>query len=131
MGVKRGGMKKTVLVIEDEESIREYMCFLLEKNGYGVVEAKNGAEGLEHFSRNKVDLVVTDMIMPGGDGTEIMNAMRNAASTVPVIAVSGAMSFKDLVAGAGKGGADAVIQKPFTENDFIKTIRECVEIKRG
>jgi DNA-binding response OmpR family regulator len=124
-------MNKTILVIEDEESIREYMCYLLEKNGYRVVEAKNGVEGLEHFSRKNVDLVVTDMIMPGGDGSEIMAAMRKAASTVPVIAVSGAMSFKDLVVGAGKGGADAVIQKPFTESDFLKTIRECMEIKRG
>jgi DNA-binding response OmpR family regulator len=122
-------MKKNVLVIEDEESIREYMCYILQKNGYHVDEAKNGAEGLEHFTRGKVDLVVTDMVMPGKDGGEIMRTIRKVDPAVAMVAVSGAMSFTELVAGAaaGKGGADEVIQKPFTENEFLKTIRRCLK----
>ncbi len=115
-------MKKKVLVIEDEESIREYMCFILENNGFKVVEAKNGTEGLEQFSKNDFDLVVTDMIMPEHDGTEITLAIRKEDPDVVVVAISGAMSYRELLTGAGKSGADAVVQKPFTEIEFLKTI---------
>ena len=124
---RRGLMKKNVLVIEDEESIREYMCYILQKNGYHVDDAKNGTEGLEHFTRGKVDLVITDMVMPDKDGGEIMQTIRKVDPAVAVIAVSGAMSFTELVAEAGRDGADEVIQKPFTENEFLKTIRRCLK----
>jgi DNA-binding NtrC family response regulator len=120
-------MNKKVLVIEDEESIREYMCYILENNGFQVVEAENGTEGLKHFPGKGIDLVITDMVMPDHGGGEIMAAIREADPEVPVIAVSGAMSFNELVTDAGKGGAEAVLQKPFTEQEFLKTIRRCMK----
>jgi DNA-binding NtrC family response regulator len=120
-------MKKKALVIEDEESIREYMSYILRNNGFQVVEAKNRTEGLQYFSGAHIDLVLTDMVMPDGGGGEIMAAIRGANPAVPVIAVSGAMSYNELVAGAGKGGADATIQKPFTESELMNTIRRCMK----
>jgi|WetSurMetagenome_2_1015567.scaffolds.fasta_scaffold142838_1 CheY-like chemotaxis protein len=122
-------MKKKVLVIEDEESIREYMCFILGNNGFKVVEAKNGAEGMDQFSKDGFDLVVTDMVMPGHDGNETMQAIRKIDPNVVVVAISGAMSYRELLTGAGKSGADAVVQKPFTEIEFLKTIHRAVSKK--
>jgi CheY-like chemotaxis protein len=116
-------MKKKALIIEDEESIREYMCFILENIGFTVVEAKNGKEGLEQFSKGGFSLVVTDMVMPGHGGSEILKEIRRTDPNMPVVAISGAMSYRDLLTGAGRNGADAVVQKPFTENEFIKVIR--------
>jgi DNA-binding response OmpR family regulator len=119
-------MKKKILLIEDEESIREYMSFLLQNNGFQVIEAKNGAEGMTFFSKEKFDLVVTDIVMPEKDGMEIMQAVREIDPKTIMLAVSGAMSYRDLLAGAGKSGADEVIQKPFTENEFLKIVNCCL-----
>jgi two-component system response regulator RegX3 len=111
-------MKKTALVIEDEESIREYMCWLLQDIGFQTVEADNGTDGLKQFAKGKFDLIITDMVMAGHSGDEIVKTIRKADPAVPLIAVSGALSHKDLVVGAGTG-TDAVIQKPFTEDESI------------
>jgi two-component system, OmpR family, alkaline phosphatase synthesis response regulator PhoP len=122
----RGSMNKKVLVIEDEESIREYMVFILENDGFIVSEAKNGIEGLERFSQQDFDLVITDMVMPGMNGLKIMELIRKIVPEAAVIAISGAMSYSDLLSGAGKYGADAVVQKPFTELEILKTVRSCL-----
>jgi two-component system response regulator AtoC len=126
MNARKGyRMKKRVLVIEDEESIREYMCFILKNGGFSVFEAKNGTEGLDYFSKNGFDLVVTDMVMPDKDGHEIMKSIRSLNPKIPMVAISGALSYKELLIGAGRSGADAVIQKPFTESEFLDAIKRC------
>jgi YesN/AraC family two-component response regulator len=120
-------MEKKVLIIEDEESIREYMRFILENNGFIGFEAENGAEGVACFSKQNFDLVITDMVMPEMDGLKFIETIRRIAPQTAVVAISGAMSFKNLATEAGKCGADAVIQKPFTEIEFIKTICGCLK----
>jgi DNA-binding response OmpR family regulator len=120
-------MNGKILVIEDEESIREYMCYLLTNNGFSVVEAENGEDGLDLFSKQPFDLVVTDMTLPLKNGSEIMNAIRKINKKIAIVAVSGTMSAKALLKDAGEGGADAIIQKPFTEKEFLTTIEHCFE----
>jgi two-component system nitrogen regulation response regulator NtrX len=117
---------KQILIIEDEESIREYICFILNNHGFKTVEAKNGDEGLKRFREQSFDLIMTDMVMPDKDGKEIMEIIRKTDPNVAVMAISGAMSYKELLSGAGKVGADAVVQKPFTENELVKTVRACL-----
>jgi DNA-binding response OmpR family regulator len=117
-------MKKKALLIEDEEIIRGYVRVILEKNGYKVVEAETGGKGLERFSEGGFTLVVTDMVLPEHGGGEIVQAVRKADPAVTVVAISGAMSYPELLAGAGRNGADAVVQKPFTENELLNAIRQ-------
>jgi CheY-like chemotaxis protein len=123
-------MEKKVLIIEDDESIRECMRFILKNNGFIGFEAENGAEGVERFSKQNFDLVITDMVMPVMDGLKFIEIIRRIAPKTPIVAISGAMSFKNLSTEAEKCGADAVIQKPFTEIEFLRTIRGCLKKRR-
>jgi DNA-binding response OmpR family regulator len=119
-------MKKKVLIIEDEEIIREYICYILENNGFEVLQAKNGVEGLDCFSKKDIDLVITDIFMPEMDGGAIMRILHAVGERVRVIAISGAMSYNNLAAEAKKNGADDVIQKPFTEQELLGVINRCM-----
>jgi DNA-binding response OmpR family regulator len=123
-------MNGKILVIEDEESIREYMCYLLTNSGFSAVEAANGEDGLTLFSKQRFDLVVTDMALPLKNGIEIMTAIREVDAKVAIVAISGIMSAKDLLKDASKGGADAIIQKPFTEKEFTRVVSHCIEKSR-
>lgn len=66
----------TILVIDDEEDIRELLCYNLKKEGYIVYSAENGEKGLASMNANKPDLIILDVMMPGMDGIEVCEAIR-------------------------------------------------------
>ncbi|WOP17308.1 response regulator transcription factor [Raineyella sp. LH-20] len=116
-----------VLVIEDEESYREALSYMLRKEGFDVVEAPDGAEGLAEFDRAGADIVLLDLMMPGISGTEVCRQLR-LQSSVPVIMVTARDSEVDKVVGL-ELGADDYVTKPFSQRELLARIRAV--LRRG
>jgi len=119
-------MAYKVLIIEDEKDIREVVGKYLEKEGYTVYLAENGTEGLEKFNGFKPDLVVLDIMMPGIDGIQVMNELKNI-SNVPVIFLTAKHKEEDRLKGFDLGADDYVI-KPFSPKELVRRVN--VIIKR-
>ena len=78
-----------LLVIDDNASIRELLRFVLEEEGYEVIESADGAEGLQRYQAEPTDLVITDLTMPGMDGLELLEALQRVVPTPALMAISG------------------------------------------
>jgi CheY-like chemotaxis protein len=115
-----------ILVIDDVEAIRQAMAIVLEKEGHEVVLAADGLDGIRRLRETPVDLLVTDVLMPGADGIEVIKAVRQHAPELKVIAMSGGGN--QLPAGfslkmAQAFGAKAVLYKPFENAELVETVR--------
>src|SRR3954469_20013849 len=84
-----GKTMKTVLVIDDETLVRATVARMVERAGHRVLQAANGVEGLNIFKRERVDLVVCDIIMPEKEGIETIGELRRSNPTLKIIAISG------------------------------------------
>jgi two-component system sensor histidine kinase/response regulator len=121
--------QETLLIIDDEFSIRETFAFFFQDEGYQVFTAENGKIGLEIFFREKVDLVLTDLKMPKKDGIEVMNTIRKDSPNTPMIVVSGAGQKEDII-NALRMGAKDYITKPIEDLEMIHhVIRKALENK--
>jgi CheY-like chemotaxis protein len=78
-----------ILVIDDNAAIRELLRLVLEEEGYEVIEAADGAEGLQRYQGAPTDLVITDLQMPGMDGLELLRALQSMVPTPVLMAISG------------------------------------------
>jgi len=78
----------TVLIIDDEETLLHVRKLVLESEGYQVLSARNGVEGLEVFSRERIDAVITDQVMPGIDGVQVAKEIKKQKPALPVIMLS-------------------------------------------
>ena len=116
-----------ILIIEDEESYRDATAYMLQREGFDVSQAGDGAAGLAEFERNGADLVLLDLMMPGMPGTEVCRQLR-ARSNVPVIMVSARDSEIDKVVGL-EPGADDYVTKPFSHRELVARIRAV--LRRG
>lgn len=103
-----------ILVIDDDETVRKTIVRMLGKSGYRVISASNGQEGLELFSTERPDLVITDLRMPGMDGLEVLERMSETTAAIPVIVVSGQGTITDAVEALRRGAVDYLI-KPIEE----------------
>lgn len=121
---------KTILVVDDEKSIRDSIKMILEYEKYRVVFAENGARALEAFTEQEFDAVLLDIKMPPGkDGIEVLREMRKLKSNVPVIMVSGHGTFETAVE-ATKLGAYDYLPKPLDRDKVLITVRNAIEQKR-
>ena len=116
-----------VLVIEDEESYRDAVSYVLVKEGFEVAVAATGPAGLAEFERGGADIVLLDLMLPGLPGTEVCRRLRQT-SNVPVIMVSAKDSEVDKVVGLELGADDYVI-KPFSPRELVARIRAV--LRRG
>ena len=116
-----------VLVVEDEESYREALSYMLAREGFEVLEAADGAEGLAQFDRAGADIVLLDLMMPGLPGTEVYRLLRQRGP-VPVIMVTARDSEIDKVVGL-ELGADDYVTKPFSQRELVARIRAV--LRRG
>lgn len=117
-----------ILVVDDERSMRDFLKILLTKEGHQVATAPNGEEGLEFLQNSRCDLVITDIRMPGMDGLELLEAIKEDSPDLPVIMITAFASPNDAVQ-AMKHGAFDYISKPFNV-DEIKSVVESA-IKKG
>ena len=111
----------TLLFIEDDDAIRLALRLALEDEGYTVVEAANGADGLAMFRANEVDLVLLDLRLPDLSGFDVCRALR-AESIVPIIIITAQTDTHDMVAGL-EAGADDYVTKPVVPKELAARIR--------
>jgi DNA-binding response OmpR family regulator len=111
----------TLLFIEDDDAIRLALRLALEDEGYTVVEAANGADGLAAFRANEVDLVLLDLRLPDLSGFDVCRALR-AESIVPIIIITAQTDTHDMVAGL-EAGADDYVTKPVVPKELAARIR--------
>ncbi len=120
---------KTILVIDDNATIRENACEMLELQGYRAIFAVDGKAGIGSAKQNRPDLILCDIMMPGADGYEVFNVLRKDPETarIPFIFLTAAVEKKEIEAGLGMG-AKGYILKPFEEEVFFDTIARCLTV---
>lgn len=118
-----------ILIIEDEDSIRESLAFLLDREGYAVESADNGQLGIEKFESGAADLILLDLMLPELSGTEICRRIRSK-SNVPIIMLTAKDSEIDKVVGL-ELGADDYVTKPFSTPELIARIKAVLRGRAG
>jgi CheY-like chemotaxis protein len=115
-----------ILIIEDDNEVREYLESVLSRAGYEVQSASNGKEGVQLFQADPADLVVTDIIMPEKDGIEAIIDLRRANSELKVIAISGGgrAEPENYLHSARLLGANRTMKKPFTNQEMLEAIAD-------
>jgi two-component system cell cycle response regulator DivK len=116
-------MKKTILMIEDNEQNRYLATFLLEKNGHTVVHASSGPAGLDLAVREPFDLILLDIQLPGMDGYDVARALRDipVLNNVPIIAVTSYAMAGDREK-ALAAGCNHYIEKPINPETFVAEV---------
>lgn len=116
----------SVLVMDDDESIRDLLIFALEDEGCEVFSANNGLDGMALFKQQTIDLVITDIIMPGKEGIEIVREIKQTHPDKKLIVMSGfdGIGQNDYLKYARVFGADKTFRKPFDIHEFMASVRE-------
>jgi CheY-like chemotaxis protein len=115
-----------ILVIEDDEPVREVIKAMLESRGHVVTLAVNGDAGTQQFEQKAFDLVLCDVFMPQKEGLETMREIRQLSATVPIISMTGSGSEPDFLRIARAFGATHTIAKPFRMADLWSLVRQCL-----
>jgi two-component system, OmpR family, response regulator RegX3 len=113
--------RRAILLVEDETSISEPLSAALQRAGFGVTIAPTAAEGLEAFRTSQPDLVLLDVMLPDGDGKDVLREIR-AASKTPVVMLTARGEEMDRVLGL-ELGADDYVTKPFSAAELVARIR--------
>jgi two-component system, OmpR family, response regulator RegX3 len=113
--------KRKILLIEDEESISDPLAAALERDGFSAVVAGTAAAGLENFRTRPPDLVLLDVMLPDGDGRDVLRQIRDT-SRVPVIMLTARGEEMDRIIGL-ELGADDYVAKPFSAAELVARIR--------
>lgn len=116
-----------VLVVEDERNLREPLVYLLQKEGYDVIEAEDGNAAIESFQKLGADLILLDLMLPGLSGNEVCRAIR-AESQVPIIMVTAKDTEIDKVVGL-EIGADDYVTKPYSTRELLARMKAV--LRRG
>lgn len=114
-------MQKTILIIDDDAVIIALVNSILKDNGYHVISASNGQQGIDIACQSLPDLVLLDWNMPGMDGLEVLYALKNDELTthIPVIMVPGTMTDHDNMLKAFENGVIDFVKKPFDRYELI------------
>jgi two-component system response regulator RegX3 len=116
-----------ILVVEDEESIRDAVSFMLRKEGFDVYAVSDGNAAIDAFSREGADMILLDLMLPGMSGTEVCRHLRQS-SDVPIIMLTAKDSEVDKVVGL-EIGADDYVTKPFSTRELVARIKAV--LRRG
>jgi DNA-binding NtrC family response regulator len=118
-----------ILVIDDEDDIREDLRMALERQRHEVVEAIDGKFGLDEYQKGVFDLVITDLIMPRMEGVEIILALKKLNPDVKIIAISagGMGKANDYLSMVKRLGAKQTLRKPFSRTEFLTAVQQELE----
>jgi DNA-binding response OmpR family regulator len=108
-----------ILIMEDDQLLRSYLCDGLISAGYRVNEASDGKVGIGIFKSARPDIVLTDLVMEDGEGIESIIEIRKLAPTVPIIAMSGSQQY---LKSSAKLGATHTLLKPFHMADLLSLL---------
>lgn len=122
--------QRKVLVVEDEQRILELICYNLSREGYKVLRATNGDEGLRLAREEQPDAILLDLMLPGTDGMEVCRQLKSnpALRDIPVLMVTARDEEGDIVLGLGVG-ADDYIPKPFSTRELVARVKAAM--RRG
>jgi DNA-binding response OmpR family regulator len=120
-----------ILIVEDDEDLREMLKISLLARKYTVLEASNGKEALFRFKPLITDLVITDLIMPDEDGLKVILKIKEIKPAIKIIAISGGgkVGPGNYLNLAKALGADEIFPKPFSVNELIKKIGELLDLE--
>ena len=116
-----------ILVIEDEDDIRQMICDILEEDVYATVQASNGNEGLQLLQKTpEIRIVITDLLMPEKEGIAMISELREDFPWIKVVAISGGgiLIPENYLNRAKAVGSDATLCKPFESGELLSIIEE-------
>ncbi len=118
-----------VLVIEDETSILNNICTILQISGYNCIKASNGKEGLEQLATHQPQLILCDVMMPEMDGFEVLKNVRENETTqaIPFCFLSARADVVDIDFGLSLG-ANGYVTKPFSAKDLLETVKRLMPV---
>ena len=118
-------MSKTILIVDDSKTVRNLVAFIMKKEGFKVVTAEDGLDGLEKlYSSEKIDLIISDINMPRMDGFTFIKSVReqDAYSDIPIVVLSTEGQEKDIQAGLSIG-ANMYMVKPAQPEKMVKNVK--------
>ncbi|MGC4074724.1 MAG: response regulator [Nibricoccus sp.] len=120
-----------ILLADDDEVLRVVQSDFLRRFGYEVLASEDGRAAMKSLAEQPVDLVITDMVMPGSDGVEVIRHIRKQYPQLKIIAISGGGATKRelLLDIARVLGVRRTLEKPFTMTALLKTVREVIDEK--
>ncbi|MBL8152401.1 MAG: response regulator, partial [Blastocatellia bacterium] len=118
--------QKRILVIDDEMVVRGVIQEILQDEGYQVVDAATGEDGIILFNKEHFDLVITDLGMPVMSGWDVTQILKSINQEVPVILLTGWATQTDLVK-AKESGVDMVLGKPISSNDLVEAVLQILK----
>lgn len=107
-----------ILVVEDDNELRQLFCRVLEKNGYEALEASDGQQALDTLDQSYIDLIISDIMMPVMDGYELVRSLREAEIHIPVLMITAKDAFDDMRRGFLSGTDDYMV-KPVNVNEMV------------
>lgn len=118
-------MPKKILIIEDDKFLRLLITRKLNKEGFSVIEAVDGEEGIKKAREEKPDLVLLDLILPSVDGFEVLSRIRKDETTkaIPVIILSNLGQKEDIEKGLKRGASDYLIKAHFTPIEIVEKVK--------
>jgi len=116
---------KRVLIIEDDTFLRELISQKLSKEGYSIIEAIDGEEGVKKTKEEKPEIILLDLILPGIDGFEVLSQIKGdqTTSSIPVIILSNLGQKEDVERGLKLGAVDYLIKAHFTPGEIIEKVK--------
>jgi CheY-like chemotaxis protein len=126
--LQEGGPRHLVLVVDDEEGLRDLVCRTLRDEGYRTLEASHGGEALElvETGPDAIDLVVTDVVMPGMDGRELGRRLAQSRPTLPILYMS-AYDVNDIFRRGSPRSSAPFLQKPFPRDGLISSVERLLQ----
>lgn len=121
-----GTRTPTILVVEDDENLRVLVARMLSRGGYRALTASHGIEALKSVRTQPIDVVVTDMLMPEMDGTELLRALQTERPGIPVIAMSGIDEWNEWLRIAIHLGAFATLHKPIMAPQLLQIVEQAL-----
>jgi len=117
-------MKETILIVEDEKDIVKMLDYNLKKEGFKTLSAHDGEDALDLASKDKPDLIILDLMLPGMDGLEVCKTLKkeNRTASIPVIMLTAKSQESDKIVGL-ELGADDYVTKPFSPRELIARIK--------
>lgn len=118
-----------ILVVDDEDSVRNMIKLILVREGYDVVEAINGEDALSKAQSDSFDLMITDLVMPEVNGIDLILKIKTACKNMPVLAISGGGGITgrfDYLPVAKLIGAGNILRKPFDMNELKQVVKDLV-----
>lgn len=129
MATNEGFKKYTLLIADDEDALRNSMVFDFKRKGFNVLSAANGEQAFDIVKANNVDLVISDMRMPGGDGISLLEKIRAFNPTIPsVIFITGFADISEAECLAK--GAKKVLSKPFDRKVLMSSVLETLGVSQ-